>query len=97
MIIDACPQHDADADQRDGEESPLRRIEIRHDADQRVVRLANRLLNGADRSCADGASGGDLAPFDRPRLLQRALQRHDPGAHQCCIDLRIGIRLIHGF
>ena len=51
-IIDAGPQHDADADQRDGEEAPFRRIEVRHDANERLVRLAGRLLNGADRSGA---------------------------------------------
>ena len=42
------PQHDADADQRDGEESPLGARGT--DADERLVRLADRLVDGADRA-----------------------------------------------
>ena len=63
--------------------SPLRRIEVRHDADERVVRLADGFLNGADRLSADGAGGSHLPALDRPRLLQRALGRYYSGADTC--------------
>ena len=54
---------------------------------ERLVRLADRLLNGADRPGADSARRGHLPTHDRPRLLQRALRRHHSGAHQRRIDL----------
>ena len=60
---------------------------------ERLVRLADRLLNGADRPGADSARRGHLPTHDRPRLLQRALRRHHSGAHQRRIDLGLRIRL----
>ena len=44
-------------------------------------------------SGANCASRRDLPAFDRPRLLQRPLRRHHPGAHQRRVDLRIGVGL----
>ena len=35
------------------------------------MRLADRVLNGADRPCADGAGRRDLPALDRPRLRAR--------------------------
>jgi hypothetical protein len=65
----------------------------RHDTGERVVRLADGFLNGAESASPDGAGRGHLPALDRPRLPQGAPRWYHPSPDQCGVDLPVGVGL----